>query len=358
MYQINYTLLGTFEFLVHESRSEYFFLEINPRLQVEHTVSEEIAGTDLVRCQLLLAKGVSVESLELPTAACSALPGSAAMQLRITAEDPSKGFNLSMGRVTQFQAAQGVGIRTDTHLSSTKATAVGSSYDSLLAKLIVRSSSFEMARGKALRALKDTRIDGVTTSIEALVGIVASEAFKSKQCSTRWLENELNNIIAAGHAEMTRGEITANEPFITADAADRAMNTAGFGANTILFRKGDAFKIQTADAELANPNEEEYLLRLDRVLTNDFPTQLQVDLTVSSAAKSWSYAINLTSTTQTSVASSRHRKASPDDPTHIALPFSGQLVELLVDEEDEVQDGEIVCVVKQMKMVSVLHECL
>lgn len=321
-------------------------------MQVEHTISEEIAGVDIVRCQLLLAQGASIGNLDLPDT--STAPRQFAMQWRVTAEDPSRSFTLSMGRITAFSQPGGPGVRLDTHLSTTKPTTVGSSYDSLLAKLIVRSSTFEGARLKAIRALQDTVLTGVTTNLPVLLGIAASPAFKDKRCSTSWLEDNIKTILESGGAMNSQG-IAAREQHISSPANETALSsTAGLGSAGVLFRKGDAFKMEVTDVARANDRSakrEEHLLRIDRVSMNNFPSQLTADVTFSSAAASQSYAIHFTSTTQTSVASSRHRHASAADPTHIALPFPGQFVELLIDEGDSVKEGDVLCVVRQMKMV-------
>jgi pyruvate carboxylase len=356
-FQIHYTALGTFEFLVHESKPEYYFLEVNPRLQVEHTISEEIAGVDLVRCQLMLAQGISISDLDLPDT--SQPPRQHAMQFRITAEDVSRNFTLSMGRIASFSPPSGQGVRFDTHLSTTKPTTVGSSYDSLLAKLVVKSQTYESARMKAVRALGDIVINGITTNTGLLMGIATSPDFSQKRCSTRWLEDQLSGIIQAGETAASKGTLSSREPYLTTSATESTTSaTAGLGNAGILFRKGDAFKMELTDSGRANDRSakrEEYLLKVDRVLANDFPKQLTADVTFSTAASSKSYGMNLTSTTQTSVASSRHRYVSPEDQTHIGLPFAGQFVELLVDEGDIVKEGESLCVVKQMKMELVLR---
>jgi pyruvate carboxylase len=351
--KIQYYSLGTFEFLVHESRPEYYFLEVNPRLQVEHTISEEIAGLDIVQCQLRLAQGATIEDLGLPTEnQATSVPRMHAMQLRITAEDVAKGFTLSMGRVTGFQAPGGPGIRVDTHLSSTKPTTVGSSYDSLLAKLIVRSRTPEGVRQKAIRALNDTIVAGVTTNIDVLTGIVTSRDFQQGGCSTSWLESNLNHIMSSSGSQTS---LASKETYITSSTTSESTlaTTAGLGTAGHLFRKGDAFKMELTPAGRANDKSaqrEEYLLRVDRVLTNNFPNQFTADVSFTTSSASQTYAMNMTSTTQTSVASSRHRMAAADNATHISLPFPGQFVELLVEEGDKVQEGEVLCVVRQMKM--------
>ena len=358
--QIQYSSLGTFEFLVHESRPEFYFLEVNPRLQVEHTITEEISGVDIVRSQLLLARGATIYSLNLPSQGTLTSPSrTAAIQLRITAEDAEKGFTLSMGRVVQFQYPVGLGIRVDTHLSTTKPTTVGSSYDSLLAKVIVRASSLEDARAKGLRALIDTTIKGVKTNIDVLMGILSHPSFQARQCSTRWLEANLQDIISKGTKLENHATLSLREPYITSTTTNDASSssTAGLGNATLLFRKGDTFKLHLTDitskqksAPSAVAAGQEYLLRVDRVLNNNFPLRLTADATFQSFSSSKSYAMNITSTTQTSVASSRHRRADPTNKTHVALPFPGQFMDMYVEEGDQVTQGELLCVVRQMKM--------
>jgi pyruvate carboxylase len=357
--KIQYSSLGTFEFLVHESRPEFYFLEVNPRLQVEHTITEEISGVDIVRSQLLLARGASIESLDLPSRASLEPPSSkVAIQLRITAEDAEKGFTLSMGRVTQFQQPLGFGVRIDTHLSSTKPTTVGPSYDSLLAKVIVRGPSLEAATLKGLRALSDTTIKGVRTNLNVLMGILSHHDFQAKQCSTRWLEANLQDVVSHGSKLENQGTLSLREPYITSSTADTSSSsTAALGNAALLFRKGEALKMQLKDitsqqksSPSASSAGEEYILRFDRILNNNFPSQLTADVTFQSSGFSKAYAMNLTSTTQTSAASSRHRRADPNDKSHVALPFPGQFLEMYVDEGDVVEKSELLCVIRQMKM--------
>jgi pyruvate carboxylase len=352
--------LGTFEFLVHESKPEYYFLEVNPRLQVEHTVTEEISGIDIVRSQLLLAKGATIESLNLPTRnGAENPPPVAAIQLRVTAEDAEKDFTISMGRVVAFQPPVGVGVRVDTHLSTTKPTIVGSSFDSLLTKIIVRAASLQAATFKGLRALNDTTIKGVKTNINVLMGILSHPDFVASRCDTRWLEANLEHIRSAGKKLEDGRTLSLREPYITSTTTSdpTASGAAGLGNAPLLFRKGDTFKLQLKDITTKQRSSlgksataDEYLLRIDRVLTNNFPLQLMADTTFQSYGNSKTYGMNLTSTTQTSVASSRHRHADPTNHSHIGLPFPGQFVDMYVDEGDHVTEGELLCVVRQMKM--------
>lgn len=263
-----------------------------------------------------------------------------------------------MGRVVQFQPPAGLGVRVDTHLSTTKPTTVGSSYDSLLAKVIVRGPSFEAARLKGLRALGDTTIRGVKTNIDVLMGILSHPAFQARQCSTRWLEANLQNVLSNGTKLESHSSLGLREPYITSTTNNTSSSTtAGLGNAVLLFRKGDTFKLHLTDItskQKSRPSStaagEEYLLRLDRILNNNFPLRLTADATFQSFSSSKSYALNLTSTTQTSVASSRHRRADRANKTHVALPFPGQFMEMYVEEGDRVAQGELLCVVRQMKM--------
>ena len=196
--QISYFSLGTFEFLVHQSSGEYCFLEINPRLQVEHTITEAISFTDIVRIQLLCAQGAAAAETGVPLAnvhnVSPPLNGHS-IQLRVTAEDPSNQLSLSIGRITSFRLPFGNGVRVDTALVNDQDNIVGSAFDSLLAKVIVTASSWEATVQKALRALRDTRISGVKTNIEVLHAIVSHPDFLSGQCDTRWLESKQKELL-------------------------------------------------------------------------------------------------------------------------------------------------------------------
>lgn len=331
---------------------------MNPRLQVEHTITEEISGVDIVRCQILLAQGATVDSLNLPSKGLLAMedPLVYAIQARVTAEDANKGFTLSMGRVAHFHCPGGSGIRVDTHLSGTMPTMVGSSYDSLLAKIIVRADTFEGVRRKALRSLGDTVIKGVKTNINVLLGVLSSSDFQQKRCSTRWLEANLPDMIATGTAIESRVSLGLKEFAFASGSGETVDRLAGLGSSTVLFRKGDAFKLTLTESNWTSNSpttegEEEFLLRLDRIFANNFPDQLSADVSFGGACSSpKQYTATLSSTTQTSVASSSHRRADPSQEGHIGLPFPGQMVEVFVDEGAQVKEGEVLCVVRQMKM--------
>jgi len=353
--KVNYSSLGTFEFLVRPSPPEFYFLEVNPRLQVEHTITESIAmGIDLVKMQLLLAQGHSFSSLSLsnlpenpetPPPICS-------LQLRVTAEDVSHVWALSVGKISSFKFPAGNGIRVDTHLLPSQATVVGTDFDSLIAKIIVTAPTWDDVVRKAKCALADTYIEGVKTSLEVLRGIVASEDFARQACDTQWLEASLPSVLDSGK-QISAKSTQKFGPFAPSNAA----NTSVAAASNVLFRKGDAWSISltpenSKDSEAAKPKPSH--LQLTRVLRNEFPTSLTAQITYTTPSiPATSYLMTLASTTASfgSISNAAtHRRGDPGNGNHITIPFAGKLIELLVDEGDEIQKGDVVAVVRQMKM--------
>lgn len=359
--QIKYKSLGTFEFLVHDSRPEFYLLEVNPRLQVEHTVTEEVHDIDLVRVQLLLAQGMAVDQLIPPDHRRHRDTNSrtfrTSIQLRVTAENPDKDFMLSMGRVTHFQSPDGRGVRTDTFLSGAYPVSIGSSYDSLLAKIIVTAPSFEEARCKGLRALTDTHIQGVETNIPVLMGILSAPDFKARRCSIRWLENNLGSVLQLGRNLVPQSHAAkmANIPSLRASSSssnDLALGDTA-SSTTFSFKKGDSFKLNIDDAlDGRNLTQREYIISLDRIARNAFPTELLGDVTLHSGGDQKArFTAGLTEATAgTSAARSSHRRGDAGNPNHVVLPLPGNVVEVLVDEGNEVVKDEVLMVVRQMKM--------
>ena len=176
---IGYRNAGTFEFLVGPDGS-FSFIELNARLQVEHPVTELVTGLDLVREQLRVAAG---ERLALTGRA----PRSGhAIEIRINAEDPSRGFAPAPGTISRFTPPLGPGVRVDTFVES--GTTIPPHYDSLLAKVIVRDDTRDDAITRALRALGELEVVGVPTTREAAMEIIASDEFRSGEYSTSFLE--------------------------------------------------------------------------------------------------------------------------------------------------------------------------
>ncbi len=181
---MNYRSAGTVEFLVDADAGEFFFLEMNTRIQVEHPVTEVVTGIDLVEQQLRIAAG---EGLRLSQGDVSWRGH--AIECRGNAEDPDRNFFPSPGHITTWDAPQGEGIRLDSHCEA--GYRVPPHYDSLLGKLIVHGASREDALARMRRALAAFRIEGVRTTVPFLQRVVDDEAFASGRVSTRLLSRLL-----------------------------------------------------------------------------------------------------------------------------------------------------------------------
>ncbi len=178
--EAGYVNAGTFECIVGED-GDVLFLEMNTRLQVEHTVTEMVTGLDLVALQLQVAMG---ERLDLDPA-----PRGHAIQCRINAEDPGRNFLPGPGRVTRFDPPGGPFVRTDAGV--TEGREVPGDYDSMFAKLIVAGPDRETARRRMLRALDEFHVEGVPTTIPVHRWILESKAFRDGSHTTNWLERAL-----------------------------------------------------------------------------------------------------------------------------------------------------------------------
>jgi acetyl-CoA carboxylase biotin carboxylase subunit len=177
--QIGYVNAGTFEFLL-DADGAFYFIELNARLQVEHPVSEVVTGIDIVREQLEIAAGS-------PLAATGRAPRRGhAIEVRINAEDPSRGFAPAPGVVERFRAPLGPGVRVDTHVED--GSVIPPYYDSLVAKIIVGDENRPAAIERCLRALSELVLDGLPTTRDAALEIVAGDAFRSGRYSTSFLE--------------------------------------------------------------------------------------------------------------------------------------------------------------------------
>ena len=182
-----YVNAGTVEFLVDADTGEWFFIEVNPRIQVEHTVTEQITGIDILRSQILVAQGCRLHEAPLMIPPQEEIPRRGfAIQCRITTEDPSDSFSPDYGRLQAFRSAAGLGIRLD---GTAYAGAVLSPfYDSLLVKLTAWDSTLHGACARADRALREFRIRGVKTNIQFLQNVVNHRAFQAGEVTTGFLD--------------------------------------------------------------------------------------------------------------------------------------------------------------------------
>ena len=186
---ISYLNAGTFEFLLAPEGS-YYFIELNARLQVEHPVSELVTGIDIVREQLRIAAGE-----QLHETGRAARRGHA-IEIRLNAEDPARGFAPAPGVIERFRPPLGPGVRLDTHIE--EGSVVPPYYDSLIGKLVVWDEDRASAIERSLRALSELELRGVPTTREAVLEILASDAFRSGRYSTSFLDETRLAAVGAG----------------------------------------------------------------------------------------------------------------------------------------------------------------
>lgn len=217
--EIGYQNAGTVEFLIDTigpNAGKHVFIEMNPRIQVEHTVTEEVTDVDLVQSQLKIAAGASLADLGLNQE--SIKPHGFALQCRITTEDPAAGFRPDTGMITTYRSPGGAGIRLDGGTVTTGAE-VSPHFDSMLVKLITRGRDFESAVSRARRALAEFRIRGVATNINFLQAVLADEVFASGNLSTHFIDERPE--LMQGKPSQDRGtkvlqwlaEVTVNKPY-------------------------------------------------------------------------------------------------------------------------------------------------
>lgn len=185
--EVGYYNAGTLEFLVDKQNNAYF-IEMNPRIQVEHTVTEMITGIDIVQAQILIAEGYALDSDEIGIPSQESITSTGySIQSRVTTEDPNNNFLPDTGKINVYRSSAGNGIRLDGGVAYTGAEILPF-YDSLLVKVISHDRTFEGAIRKSKRALKEMRIRGVKTNIPFLINVLSNEAFEKGECYTTFIE--------------------------------------------------------------------------------------------------------------------------------------------------------------------------
>ena len=195
--EIGYRNAGTVEFLL-DPEGNYVFIEMNPRIQVEHTVTEEVTDVDLVQSQLRIASGETLADLGL-TQDSIVLRG-AALQCRVTTEDPANNFRPDTGKITTYRSPGGSGIRVDGGTTYTGAE-VSAHFDSMLVKLTCRGRTFAKAVEKARRAVAEFRIRGVSTNIAFLQAVLEDPDFASGNITTAFIETHPQLLAARGKGD-------------------------------------------------------------------------------------------------------------------------------------------------------------
>jgi len=226
---IGYSCAGTVEFLLDEN-GHYVFIEMNPRIQVEHTVTEEITDVDLVSSQLRIASGETLERLGLRQE--NIVPHGAALQCRITTEDPANGFRPDTGRISAYRSPGGAGIRLDG--STNLGAEISAHFDSMLVKLTCRGRDFPGAVARARRAIAEFRIRGVSTNIPFLQAVLDNPDFQAGRITTSFIDERPQLLTARASAD--RGtkilnylaDVTVNQPHGTRTSTVYAQDKLPF----------------------------------------------------------------------------------------------------------------------------------
>lgn len=186
MKNVGYINAGTVEFLV--SGDEFYFIEVNPRIQVEHTITEMITGIDIVQSQILIAKGHSLhgEAIQIPKQQDIKMNGFA-IQSRVTTEDPLNGFMPDTGKIMAYRSGGGFGVRLDAG-NGFQGAIITPFYDSLLVKVSTQALTFRQAASKMVRNLKEFRIRGIKTNIPFLINVMEHEKFITGEYDTSFID--------------------------------------------------------------------------------------------------------------------------------------------------------------------------
>ncbi|SMC76586.1 pyruvate carboxylase [Papillibacter cinnamivorans] len=185
--EVGYINAGTVEFLVDKS-GNHFFIEMNPRIQVEHTVTEMVTGIDLVRAQILIAEGKPLSTPEIGIKSQNDVKARGySIQCRITTEDPQNNFAPDTGKITAYRSGGGYGVRLDAGNAYSGAE-ISPYYDSLLVKITTIDNTFEGACRKALRSISETRVRGVKTNMAFISNILSNPTFRAGKCHTKFID--------------------------------------------------------------------------------------------------------------------------------------------------------------------------
>lgn len=307
---------------------------------------EEISNLDLVRIQLLLSQpSTTLTSLSLTHIRP---PQGHAIQLRLTAEDPAHAFRLSVGVIHPADMVWpgGHGVRIDTWLSGAIPCAVSTDFDSLLAKLVVRGANFEEATQRAVRALRELKVGGITTNVDVLAGVVAHRDWAAGDTDTTWLERKLDEVLQIGK-EVVR-------PKLASGVAEAKTNKLASGS--LAMQPGAIFHLTLSPTgSKAQADTKKHTMTLSSIAHNNFPEHLSG--TLQTTLSPLPLAFSLKQSVVAGVSSSSFDLADPNDRTHVASPLTGKIVELhpaLSDEKRLINKGDTLAVLSVMKMESVV----
>lgn len=227
---VDYRSAGTVEFLLDPSTGKHYFIEMNPRIQVEHTVTEMVTGIDIVQSQILIAEGYALASEEVGIPCQDEIKVTGhAIQCRITTEDPANDFMPDTGTIESYRSPGGFGIRLDGG-NGFQGSTITPFYDSLLLKVTAYSRSFEDTRRKAIRALRETEIKGVKTNIAFMLNVLNHPTFAAGDCDTGFIANtpDLLDIAKVEDNELRVIEFLGNKFVNETKGAKKSYNVPVF----------------------------------------------------------------------------------------------------------------------------------
>lgn len=252
---VNYECAGTVEFLMDMDTGSFYFIEVNPRVQVEHTVTEEVTGIDIVQAQILIAEGKSLAEATGKASQYDIRLNGHALQTRITTEDPQNNFIPDYGRITAYRSATGMGIRLDGGTAYAGGV-ITRYYDSLLVKVTAWAQTPEKAISRMDRALREFRIRGVSTNINFVENLLKHPTFLSNQYHTKFIDETpelfdfkprkdrgtkvltyIADISVNGHPE-TEGRAKPHPDLKPARAPKTSTDPVAYGTRNLLEEKG------------------------------------------------------------------------------------------------------------------------
>ncbi len=251
---VNYECAGTVEFLMDMDTEEFYFIEVNPRVQVEHTVTEEVTGIDIVQAQILIAEGKTIAEATGKANQSEVTLNGHALQTRITTEDPQNNFIPDYGRITAFRSATGMGIRLDGGTAYAGGV-ITRYYDSLLVKVTAWAPTPSKAIARMDRALREFRIRGVSTNIAFVENLLKHPIFLSNEYTTKFIDTTpdlfdfdkrrdrgtkvltyIADVSVNGHPE-TKGRPLPNFDAPTPDSPN-PVGEMSYGTRNLLEQKG------------------------------------------------------------------------------------------------------------------------
>ncbi len=185
--EANYTHAGTVEYLFDADSNQFYFIEVNPRIQVEHTVTEEVTGVDIVKAQIRVTEGKRIGADDLLPSQDQITLNGHALQCRVTTEDPENNFTPDYGKIAVYRSAAGGGIRLDAGTAYSGAV-ITPYYDSLLVKVTAWGHTPDEAASRMDRALREFRVRGLSTNLQFLENVIDHPLFRSGECTTRFID--------------------------------------------------------------------------------------------------------------------------------------------------------------------------